>query len=61
MKVQKTGVDNEIVEWDCQAYMLDIIERLENEYVLEFVDKVENLNDQPCSGSFSLGGDLEKE
>ncbi len=38
-EVQNTAVDNETVEWDCQEYVLDIIERLEEECVLDVDDR----------------------
>lgn len=38
-EVQKTAVDNETVEWDCREYVLDIIERLEEECVLDVDDR----------------------
>lgn len=32
-------VDNETFEWDCQEYVLDILDRLEEEYVLDCDDE----------------------
>ncbi|KAI3097502.1 hypothetical protein CBS147333_9312 [Penicillium roqueforti] len=32
-------VDNETVEWDCQDYVLEILDRLEDEFVLEEDDE----------------------
>lgn len=32
-------VDNETIEWDCQDYVLEILDRLEEEYVLEKEDE----------------------
>lgn len=32
-------VDNEMFEWDCQEYVLDMLDRLEEEYVLDCDDE----------------------
>ena len=32
-------VDNETVEWDCQEYVLDMLDRLEDEFVLDRDDE----------------------
>ncbi|OAX78315.1 hypothetical protein ACJ72_07381 [Emergomyces africanus] len=37
--VRATPVDNNTVEWDCQEYVLDILEKLEDEFILEEDDE----------------------
>ncbi|OJD09651.1 hypothetical protein ACJ73_10165 [Blastomyces percursus] len=37
--VSATPVDNDTVEWDCQEYVLDILDKLENEFILEEDDE----------------------
>ena len=37
--VEATAVDNETVEWDCQDYVLEILEKLEEECVIDEDDK----------------------
>lgn len=32
MIIDTTEVDNETVEWDCQEYVLDILDRLQGEF-----------------------------
>lgn len=32
-------VDNETVEWDCQDYVLDILDNLEEEFILDCDDE----------------------
>ncbi|KAL4893411.1 hypothetical protein BDV59DRAFT_30511 [Aspergillus ambiguus] len=32
-------VDNETVEWDCQDYVLEVLDKLENEFVLDGDDE----------------------
>ncbi|KAJ5795583.1 uncharacterized protein N7518_004123 [Penicillium psychrosexuale] len=32
-------VDNETVEWDCQDYVLEILDKLEDEFILEEDDE----------------------
>lgn len=32
-------VDNETVEWDCQEYVLDLLDKLEDEFILEKDDE----------------------
>lgn len=36
---QTVPVDNETVEWDCQEYVLDMLDRLEDEFVLDRDDE----------------------
>lgn len=36
---QTVPVDNETVEWDCQEYVLDRLDRLEDEFVLDRDDE----------------------
>lgn len=33
--VRTVHVDNETVEWDCQEYVLDILQKLEDEFDVE--------------------------
>jgi hypothetical protein len=35
-----TKIDNETVEWDCQEYVLDMLEILENECVVDDDDEI---------------------
>ncbi|PGH31121.1 hypothetical protein GX50_06098 [[Emmonsia] crescens] len=37
--VSATPVDNDTVEWDCQKYVLDILDELEDEFILEEDDE----------------------
>lgn len=37
--VESIRVDNETSEWDCQDYVLEILDRLEEEYILEEDDE----------------------
>ncbi|KAI1971591.1 hypothetical protein LOZ53_004460 [Ophidiomyces ophidiicola] len=37
--VNITPVDNETVEWDCQEYVLDILDKLEDDFILEEEDE----------------------
>lgn len=37
--VETVVVDNEMFEWDCQEYVLDMLDRLEEEYVLDCDDE----------------------
>lgn len=37
--VESVPVDNETSEWDCQDYVLEILDRLEEDYVLEEDDE----------------------
>lgn len=32
-------VDNETTEWDCQDYLLELLEKLEDEYILDGDDE----------------------
>lgn len=36
---QSVPVDNETIEWDCQDYVLEILDKLEDEFVLEENDE----------------------
>ena len=36
---QTVPVDNDTVEWDCQEYVLDMLDRLEDEFVLDRDDE----------------------
>lgn len=36
---QTVPVDNETVEWDCQEYVPDMLDRLEDEFVLDRDDE----------------------
>jgi hypothetical protein len=37
--VRTVYVDNETVEWDCQEYVLDILQKLEDEFIVEEDDE----------------------
>lgn len=36
---ETVSVDNETVEWDCQDYVLDILDNLEDEFILDRDDE----------------------
>ncbi|KAB8256781.1 hypothetical protein BDV32DRAFT_90495 [Aspergillus pseudonomiae] len=36
---EETPVDNETLEWDCQEYVLGILDKLEDEFVLDSEDE----------------------
>ncbi|KAK5260719.1 hypothetical protein LTS03_011385, partial [Exophiala xenobiotica] len=36
---QTTAVDNETLEWDCQEYVLDMLEKLEEECIVDEDDE----------------------
>ncbi|KAE8386928.1 hypothetical protein BDV23DRAFT_175057 [Aspergillus alliaceus] len=36
---EETDVDNETLEWDCQDYVLEVLDKLEEEFILESDDE----------------------
>ncbi|KAE8382904.1 hypothetical protein BDV26DRAFT_211224 [Aspergillus bertholletiae] len=36
---EETGVDNDTLEWDCQDYVLEMLDKLEEEFILESDDE----------------------
>lgn len=37
--ITATNVDNETVEWDCQGYVLEILDNLEDAYIIDGDDE----------------------